>query len=405
VPVLLNTAAQAVSLAPGDAFPNRLFSLAEFLYALPAFDQGTRAPASPAFTRETHVSAPLLSTQEHVTLQHDFFAEDPEEFETVTFVKMKPDARQRSLLHKASHVKPTKKASYEASSSVQRWLKQQAYDFDPPTEQQQELAFQPTFLSGRRDANWILSSLSPLHSQKLITDVLYEVSSGKEATVFCCAAHPDTGQELLAAKIYRPRMFRALRNDAIYRFSRMQRDEQGQAEHGNSRRGSAATRKSERGRAAQVAAWIDYEYQTQRLLHFHGADVPQPYAQIGNAVLMEYIGEVENPAPRLGGVLLEPDEAHEHFARILRNIELALEHGRIHGDLSEHNILYWEGRVILIDYAQAVDPFHSSDVYSLFARDIERVCQYFARYAIKVDPSSLAREIWSRHMGPVPALI
>ena len=141
MPVLLNTAAQAVSLAPGDAFPNRLFSLAEFLYALPAFDQGTRAPASPAFTRETHVSAPLLSTQEHVTLQHDFFAEDPEEFETVTFVKMKPDARQRSLLHKASHVKPTKKASYEASSSVQRWLKQQAYDFDPPTEQQQELAF------------------------------------------------------------------------------------------------------------------------------------------------------------------------------------------------------------------------------------------------------------------------
>src|SRR5438034_10564254 len=103
--------------------------------------------------------------------------------------------------------------------------------------------------------------------------------------------------EYLAAKIYRPRMFRSLRNDAVYRYGRVQRDEQGQAEHGNSRRGSAATRKTERGRAAQVAAWIEYEYQTQRLLFAHGAEVPRPYAQVGNAVLMEYIGEAGTPAP------------------------------------------------------------------------------------------------------------
>lgn len=334
------------------------------------------------------------------------FDQDPEEdFETVTFVKMKPDARERYLLRKASHVKPTKKASYESSSAVQRWLKQQAYDFEPQAEQRQESPFTPTFLAGRRDASWILSSLSPLHAQKLITDVLYEVSSGKEATVFCCAAHPDTGQKFLAAKIYRPRMFRALRNDAIYRFSRLQRDEQGQAEHGNSRRGSAATRKTEKGRAAQVASWIDYEYQTQRLLYAHGANVPRPYAQVGNAVLMEYIGEEGNPAPKLGGVVFEPGEAHEHFACILRNIELALVHGRIHGDLSVHNILYWEGKVILIDFAQAVDPYHNSDVFSLFARDIERVCQHFAHYDVEADANRLAREIWTRHMGPLPELI
>src|SRR5215469_479548 len=220
---------------------------------------------------------------------------------------MKPAARERYLLHKASHVKPTKKASYEGSSQVQRWLKEQAYDYEPVAAFAQPSSFQPTFLAGRRDAPWILSSLTPLYTQKLITDIVHEVSSGKEATVFCCAAHPNTGQEFLAAKIYRPRMFRALRNDAIYRYSRVQRDEQGQAEHGNSRRGSAATRKTERGRAAQVVSWIEYEYQTQRLLYAHGANVPQPYAQIGNAVLMEYIGEEGNPAPKLGSVVLEPE--------------------------------------------------------------------------------------------------
>ena len=338
-------------------------------------------------------------------LRHDFFEEDPEETEPVTFVKMKPDARERYLLRKASHVKPTKKTSYEASSAVQRWLKQQAYDVEPQAEQRQEVSFQPTFLAGRRDAPWILSSLTPLYDQKLIIDIIYEVSSGKEATVFCCTAHPDTGQELLAAKIYRPRMFRSLRNDAVYRYSRVQRDEQGQAEHGNSRRGSAATRKTERGRAAQVASWIDYEYQTQRLLSAHGADVPRPYAQVGNAVLMEYLGDESSPAPKLGGVQLEINEAQEHFETIVRNIELALIHGRIHGDLSEHNILYWEGKITLIDFAQAVDPYHNSDVFSLFARDVERICRFFVRFDIKCDPNALAREIWTRHMGPLPELV
>ena len=59
----------------------------------------------------------------------------------------------------------------------------------------------------------------------------------------------------------------------------------------------------------------------------------------------------------------------------------------------------------MIDFAQAVDPYHNSDVFSLFARDIERICQYFARYSVKRDARELAREMWTRHMGPVPELI
>ncbi len=328
--------------------------------------------------------------------------QNPDE-EPVTFIKIKPGARERAQQARpTTRVKPTQKASYESSSAVQRWLKTQSYESEN-TEKQ--TTFNPAFLASRRDAPWLLSSLTPLYNQHLITDVLHEAHSGKEATVYCCAAHPSTGVEYLAAKIYRPRMFRSLRNDAIYRFSRVQRDEEGQAEHGNSRRGSAATRKSERGRAAQVASWIEYEYSTQRLMYEHGADVPRPFAQLGNAVLMEYIGEVEHPAPRLGSVTLEPGEARKHFECILRNIELALVHGRIHGDLSEYNVLYWQGKVTLIDFAQAVDPYHSSDVFSLFARDIERICQHFTLYNIASDARVLAREIWMRHMGPLPELL
>ncbi len=183
------------------------------------------------------------------------FEDDPEE-ENITFAKIKPGMRERAQTRTHVSAKPTRKTSYESSSEVQRWLREQAYE----EEQQKVPAFNPTLLTSRRDAPWILSSLTPFYDQHLITDVLHEAHSGKEATVYCCQAHPSTGVDYLAAKIYRPRMFRSLRNDAIYRFSRVQRDEQGQAEHGNSRRGSAATRKTEKGRAAQVASWIEYEY-------------------------------------------------------------------------------------------------------------------------------------------------
>jgi RIO kinase 1 len=328
-----------------------------------------------------------------------FFEDDPEE-EPVTFEKIKRGVRERARTRTNVQPKPERKTSYESSAEVQRWLRQQTYE-----ENQYRPTFKPTLLASQRDAPWVLSSLEPFYNQQLITDVLHEAHSGKEATVYCCEAHPSTGVKYLAAKVYRPRMFRSLRNDAIYRFSRVQRDEQGQAEHGNNRRGSAATRKTERGRAAQVASWIEYEYQTQRLLYAHGADVPRPFAQVGNGVLMEYIGNAGEPAPRLSDVELEQEEAEPLFECILRNIELALCHGRIHGDLSAYNVLYWQGAVTVIDFAQAVDPYHNSDVFSLLARDVERICQYFARYGVKRDAHELARELWTRHMGPLPELV
>ena len=81
---------------------------------------------------------------------------------------------------------------------------------------------------------------------------------------------------------------------------------------------------------------------------------------------------------------------------------MALVHGRIHGDLSAYNVLYWEGSVTLIDFAQAVDPYHNSDVFSLLTRDVERVCQYFAHYKEHYDARTLARQMWIRQMGPLP---
>jgi hypothetical protein len=66
------------------------------------------------------------------------------------------------------------------------------------------------------ESEWVVEHLLRFYQTKIITRVLRRVKGGKEANVYCCAAHPDTGLEFIAAKIYRPRLMRALRNDAQY---------------------------------------------------------------------------------------------------------------------------------------------------------------------------------------------
>jgi RIO kinase 1 len=296
----------------------------------------------------------------------------------------------------APEIEPTprnRKASYESNADVQRWLREQELEragTKPP--------FNPTFLAHQRDRPWVLSSLETFYEDDLITDVLAVVSSGKEATVYCCSGHPSTGLDYVAAKVYRPRMFRSLRNDAVYRASRPQVDALGREGHG-AKRWNATAKESERGRAAKISAWIRYEYETQRLLYDAGADVPRPLAQSGNATLMEYVGGGPGtPAPLLREATMEREEAAPLFERVLRNIELWLACDRVHGDLSAYNMLYWEGAITIIDFAQAVDPRYNPAVADLLARDIARVCQYFTRFGVQADAGALASDLWLRYL-------
>jgi RIO kinase 1 len=322
-----------------------------------------------------------------VSSYHEFDVEDNTESIDESFIKIKT---RRAL---AAASKKGKKSSFERNSEVQRWLKEQATE-----DSGMRPEFNPTFLASQRDAPWILSSLTQFYEEDLITDVLHTVKSGKEASVYCCKAHPRTGMDYLAAKIYRPRMFRSLRNDAIYRDSREHHDADGQMLRGT-RSTKAYMRKNEAGRLVQVSQWIAYEYATQEILYAHGARVPKPFSQIGNSLLMEYIGALNDPAPLLREIRLTPEEAPVLFNDVLQNIELALVCHRIHGDLSEYNILYWQGSAVLIDFAQAVDPkMNAAGVFPLLLRDIERVYQYFAHYGVEANPSLLAADMWTRYL-------
>ena len=262
--------------------------------------------------------------------------------------------------------------------------------------------FQPTYKSASNDHfehQWIVDALSGFYYDKLIDDVLRAVKGGKEASVYMCAAHASSGVDLLAAKIYRPRMFRSLKNDALYREGRGIIGEEGKTIKARDQRVRRAVENMTRfGQELRIGSWIGHEFETLRLLYGAGCDIPRPYAQANNAIIMEYLGDEANPAPALNQVALEPDEARPLFDQILRNVELMLTQHRVHADLSAYNILYWDGAIKLIDFPQAVDPRENPHARALLGRDVERVCQYFRRYGVRTDPTALARGMWSRYM-------
>ncbi len=261
-----------------------------------------------------------------------------------------------------------------------------------------EGGFNPTYQPSRYERGWLLDSLRSFYAQTLISDVLAQVRGGKEANVYCCAAHPTTGENLLAAKVYRPRQFRSLSNDAIYRQGRSVLIEEGGLVLADDHRATRAMeKKSAFGMRISHTSWLLHEYTALQRLHASGGAVPKPYAVSENAILMTYCGDRHLAAPALSEVKLDPDEARGAWVEVLRNVELMLSLGMVHGDLSAYNILIWDGQITIIDFPQVVDVAHNFDAWSIFERDIHRTCDYFQRQGVRCNGKASAEALWERY--------
>jgi RIO kinase 1 len=282
-------------------------------------------------------------------------------------------------------------------------------DYRKPRRQtlQEELAeatdqgteFKITYKPARFEEGWLLSSLQTFFEQHLITDVLTQVKGGKEASVYCCQAHENLGGGLLAAKVYRPRRFRQLRNDAMYREGRQILNADGRpVKKSDQRILRAIGKKTDFGVQAQHTSWLMHEYITLEHLHSVGAAVPKPYAANDNAILMTYCGDAKVAAPTLIETRLTKEEAETLYTEALRNITLMLEHGSIHGDLSAYNILYWNEAITLIDFPQVTSSEGNRNALAILRRDVTRVCEYFARQGVVCDPDAVVADLQERYI-------
>lgn len=224
----------------------------------------------------------------------------------------------------------------------------------------------------------------------LISDVLYEVRSGKEASVFCCrsAAGVDL-PPLVAAKAYKPADARSFKRDDVYLAGRVERS-------GNTRIHRALRNNSSFGRSVAARLWIHHEWSQLTRLAAAGLPMPQPIACAEQAILMTYFGDETAPAPTLNEVSLERSRVETAIDGILEMVEIMLDEHCVHGDLSAYNLIWWEQRPVLIDLPQAVDPRLNPAGRMLLIRDVTNVCIWAARHGAQRDAAAIADDLWTR---------
>ena len=117
-----------------------------------------------------------------------------------------------------------------------------------------------------------------------------------------------------------------------------------------------------------------------------GVPVPTPARRVDNMFTMRFLGG-EAKAPLLKDVILEePDEAAEQAVAL---VEKLVDACIVHGDLSKYNIIFWDGKLFVIDFPQAIDFSSSMDRHlrveeakPLLLRDLRNLEDYFAEYSV-----------------------
>jgi RIO kinase 1 len=225
--------------------------------------------------------------------------------------------------------------------------------------------------------------LEPLLEDGLIDEVIRPLMSGKEAAVYVVRC----GSELRCAKVYKEANQRSFRQAATYQEGRKTR---------NTRDARAMAKGSKHGRKEQEESWQNAEVTALFRLAQAGVRVPKPYDFLDGVLLMELVGDGEGGvAPRLNDVDLEPQDAREFHAFMIREIVKMLCAGLVHGDLSEFNVLLDPRGPVIIDLPQAVDAAANNHAFSMLERDVGNMAEYFGQFAPELRFSKYAKEMWA----------
>ncbi|WP_457556525.1 serine protein kinase RIO [Candidatus Harpocratesius sp.] len=210
-------------------------------------------------------------------------------------------------------------------------------------------------------------NINKLKVRGIITEFVGIISAGKEANVYFAIGEND---QPIAVKIYKidPQNTKWMKNYIIGdpRFKKI----------------GSSTHKI-------IYTWSKKEFKNLKQLSRHGIPVPKPILCVDNVLLMEYIGAFNGtPAPRLKDVedLSNPFEIYKKIIQYIE--EMYLNAHLVHGDLSEYNILMWNGLPTIIDVSQAVSTYHINAPVFL-KRDIINIHNFFSDYINKDDMDSV----------------
>lgn len=224
--------------------------------------------------------------------------------------------------------------------------------------------------------------LLPLIEDGLVDEVIGQLMSGKEATVYMVRC----GSEVRCAKVYKEAAQRSFKKAVQYQEGRRVR---------NSRRGRAMQKGSKFGRDQQEEIWQNAEVDALYKLAAAGVRVPEPYGCFNGVLLMELIVDDEGyVAPRLNDVELSPERARHDHAVVMQDVIRMLCVGLIHGDLSEFNVLVDQVGPVIIDLPQAVNAAGNNNAKAMLERDVRNMTNYYGQFAPELLKTQYAKEIW-----------
>jgi len=222
----------------------------------------------------------------------------------------------------------------------------------------------------------------PLIEDGLVDEVLSQLMSGKEATVYTVLC----GDEVRCAKVYKEAAKRSFKKAVQYQEGRRVR---------NSRRARAMEKGSRFGRDQQEEIWQSAEVDALYKLAHAGVRVPEPYGCFNGVLLMELITDADgHVASRLNDVSLSAEQARHDHAVIMQDVIRMLCAGVIHGDLSEFNVLVDEYGPVIIDLPQAIDAAANNNAKQMLERDVRNMTNYYGKFAPELSKGQYAKEIW-----------
>jgi RIO kinase 1 len=224
-------------------------------------------------------------------------------------------------------------------------------------------------------------------SEAVDTD-LAALQTGKEADAFLLERRLGERAHLLVAKRYRDRTHRSFRNDAAYRSARRT---------GKRREDLAMAKGTDAGLRIRDQQWALHEFRTLRRLWDAGVAVPYPISCNGTEILMEYVGELDQPAPRLIDISRAGDVDYaDLWAQCLAAIRAMTACDVVHADLSAYNILVWKGRIYVIDFPQSADIGLTERDMEFLRRDIDNLVTFFSRRGVVCDLEEVFADAISR---------
>jgi RIO kinase 1 len=225
--------------------------------------------------------------------------------------------------------------------------------------------------------------IQPLVDDGLIDEVISQLMSGKEATVYMVRC----GDDVRCAKVYKEAIKRSFKKAAQYQEGRKSR---------NSRRARAMEKGSKYGRDQQESAWQNAEVDALYKLAEVGVRVPQPFGCFDGVLLMELVtDDAGDVAPRLNDVVMPAEQAQEDHTLVMHYVKLMLCAGIIHGDLSEFNVLVDDYGPVIIDLPQAVDASANNNAKAMLMRDVANMTNYYAQFSPDLKTSKYGEEMWA----------